>query len=220
MALDAIAKKFGDDSSFWLYMIPFYNIIRFLEKTNQNKMLFFGLLIPYIGIIFFATIVSNIAKQLGKNEVLWFVLGLFGFPAVLLAFGNEKCIANSFLICKNCSTNNQADNLFCINCGKKLECDSLNHISSDEHFEKPNMSVQTCKYCNYHNKKDSNFCIKCGNKIEDKDLIKSIEKAGYTFLSKNILRKNGAWDDYKFVHDKVKIEIYDLNNTLQETIRL
>ncbi len=56
--------------------------------------------------------------------------------------------------CKNCECENQDDNQFCTNCGKKL-------ISKIE-----------CKKCAFQNERTYNYCINCGNNIANYEVTK------------------------------------------------
>lgn len=114
-----LAKKFGEDGSFWTYLIPIYGNYKLLKITNQNPVILFAwYLLPYANLIFMAYNYGQIAKQLGKSS--WaYGLGFFLFvPILLLAFGDSKVSCDRF--CTKCGTKNKSDDKFCQQCGNEL----------------------------------------------------------------------------------------------------
>ncbi len=95
--------------------------------------------------------------------------------------------------CKNCNTQNNDVNKFCINCGNKLEAD-------EEQF-----TSKKCKACGTENELENKFCIGCGSELE----MDSAGKSGKNFSEsskKNKKHKNRSYSTQKNLAlvDKIK----------------
>ena len=78
-----------------------------------------------------------------------------------------------------------------------------------------------CRKCNKEIDDDSKFCSFCGTKVKDTNAellkyikevkninkIEDIENFGYSFISKDKVRKNDTWNDYNIVYDE-KVNVY------------
>lgn len=65
--------------------------------------------------------------------------------------------------CNNCSTENDNNSNFCINCGNKLEKEKIN-------------SEKFCSNCGNKKNENDRFCVNCGTKFEtEKDSIKIVQ---------------------------------------------
>lgn len=86
-----ISRLFHQETKFWLFLIPIYNIYLLLKITNLNKYLMIGILIPYVNIIVYGYIWGQIAKKLQKSPWLYGVTTplLVNIPALLLALKSE-----------------------------------------------------------------------------------------------------------------------------------
>lgn len=101
-----LGKKFGS-YPYWKFCIPIYNLALLCDFVQlSRKYLLFILLsavVPFLGLppqisnlvltfFFFGYLSYKLAKKMGKQEVLWFVIGgiLFFIPLLVFAFDSSS----------------------------------------------------------------------------------------------------------------------------------
>ena len=75
----------------WSVLIPFYSTIVLLEIVNKPTIWFLYMMIPLVGIYFYALTMIELAKSFGKSD--GFGIGLLLLPIVfypMLAFGDAQ----------------------------------------------------------------------------------------------------------------------------------
>jgi len=83
-----IAQKTGHTSPWWSY-VPILNVVQWVQMANRPMWWFVLCLVPFINIIAFAVLWSDIAKAVGKPGIWGFVmlLPLLNFIGIgVLAF--------------------------------------------------------------------------------------------------------------------------------------
>lgn len=75
----------------WAAIVPFYNVIVYLEIIGKPWWWLLLMLIPYVNIVFIVWSFNLLSKSFGKNE--WFTVGLVFAGVVfvsILAFGSSR----------------------------------------------------------------------------------------------------------------------------------
>jgi len=94
--------------------------------------------------------------------------------------------------CQKCGTENEENNIYCLNCGKKLAAET-----------------NLCPNCGIENPSQAKFCIGCGNKLKND-------------LSNKLIEKNTKFEQFnpKGTLDDFKNDIDILSEFAKETTKM
>lgn len=146
-----IFKKAGKEG--WEAIVPVYNCIVLLEITGLPMWYIALFFVPFGNIYALIRVYLELAKRF--KQTTGFGIGLIFLSPIflgMLAFNKQityeapQPFANVF--CNNCGNKINPNDKFCVSCGSKIE--------------KPK---DICLNCGNKIKKDDKFCTRCGSQI-------------------------------------------------------
>jgi hypothetical protein len=92
--LSRLGRKF-QVGSFGTFCIPFYNLYLLCQCARITPLWILGFFVPILNLVPAVYLWGTLAARLGKDFWLWGILtGLFGIPALFLAFDDSMPVAN------------------------------------------------------------------------------------------------------------------------------